>query len=293
MGKLRSLQQALTEDTIAGGAERLPDTVIKSAGRALQILELFDILQRRATVTEISELLGYPQSSTTMLLRSLVAMGYLNYEIRGRTYVTSSRVALLGKWAGSTLITDGRVIQVMRRINERCGQTVVLAVRNGLLTQYIHVVQATAAVRLYVVQGSVRPMLKSGTGLALLSELSDLDIRRIIMRTNAEGGIHGELVKDRDILDKVQEVRDLGYALTVGILTPDAGVVAMPLPAGLAADIGQSAAIGIGAASSVLLEKREFLIEVLNEEIGAASANYGPAQGTTIPPSTGSVTPVT
>jgi len=270
MHKPKSLRDALTVDTIAGGAEQLPASVIKSAGRALQILEMFDVLQRRATVTEISDLLSYPQSSTTMLLRSLVAMGYLNYDIRERTYVTSSRVALLGKWAASTLISDGRIIQVMRRINERCGQAVVLAARNGLMTQYIHVVQATASVRLFVVQGSTRPLVRSGTGFALMAELPDADIRRIVMRVNADGGIDGESVRQDDVLASVQHVRDKGYAFTIGINTPDAGIIAMPLPPVLAADVGQSAVIGIGAASAVLVPRRRELLDILLEEFANA-----------------------
>jgi DNA-binding IclR family transcriptional regulator len=264
---LRSLRDALTEEQIAGDSGALPPQVIKSAGRALQILELFDVLQRRATVMEVAELLGYPQSSTTMLLRSLVAMGYLNYDRRARTYITSSRVALLGKWAATTLVGDGSLTHVMRRINERTGQSVVLAARYGLMARYIHVVQATAAVRLFVVQGSVRPLIRSGTGYALLASLPDPDIMRVVMRVNAEGGVNGEMVKQADVLAQVREVREKGYAFTIGLLTPDAGVLAMPLPAWLAREADQPAVIGIGAAASVLNERLEELVEILREEL--------------------------
>src|SRR3546814_16050692 len=62
---------------------------VKSAGRVLEILEYFDDLQRQSTVMEIADALGYPQSSTSALLRSLVGMGYLNYDAHARTYITS------------------------------------------------------------------------------------------------------------------------------------------------------------------------------------------------------------
>jgi IclR family transcriptional regulator, acetate operon repressor len=267
MIKSRSLQEALTETNIAGGAERLPNDVIKSAGRALQILELFDVLQRQATVTEIAELLHYPQSSTTMLLRSLVSMGYLNYNIRARTYVTSSRVALLGKWAASTLVSDGRIIRLMRRISDRSEQAVVLAVRKGLMVQYIHVVQATSSTRLYVMQGSMRPLIQSGTGFALLADQSESDVRRIVLRTNADGGVDGHLIREADVLAQVRLVHERGYALTSGLVKPDSGMLAVPLSRDLAADIGQPAVVGIGSLTTTLMTRREELLGIIREEL--------------------------
>lgn len=268
MARARNLYDALPEDRIVGGATQLPAQVIKSAGRAVQILELFDVLQRRACVTEISSLLGYPQSSTTMLLRSLVTMGYLNYDSRMRTYVTSKRVALLGKWAASDMVGDGSITRVMRRVNERTGQAVVLATRSGQMARYIHVIQATASVRLFVVQGSVRPLVRSGTGYALLSLMPDPDVRRLIMRTNAEGGVEGELVRMSEVLENVQQVRERGYALTISLATPDAGMLAVPLPSWLAQETDHSGVIGIGAASSVLTEQRDEFVRILQEELG-------------------------
>jgi DNA-binding IclR family transcriptional regulator len=69
------------------------------------------------------------------------------------------------------------------------------------------------------------------------------------------------------VLTQVREVREKGYAFTIGLLTPDAGVLAMPLPAWLAREADQPAVIGIGAAASVLNERLEELVEILREEL--------------------------
>lgn len=267
MVRLRSLHDALTEEAIAGGAEQLPPQVVKSAGRAFQILELFDVLRRKATLTEISELLQYPQSSTTMLLRSLVSLGYLNYDKDARTYITSSRVALLGKWASSMLVGDGWITNVMGRINDLTGQAVVLATRKGLMSQYIHVVQATAAVRLFVVQGTTRSLIRSGTGYALLAEVPDPEIVRIVMRVNAERGVNDEVIKHSEVIETIQTVRENGYALTARLVMPESGMLAMPLPMWLTNELGEPAAIGIGAAASVILERKSEFLAILREEL--------------------------
>ena len=86
---------------------------VKSATRVIEILEFFDDLQAPATVMEVADSLGYPQSSTSALLRSLVALGYINYDAFKRTYVTSSRVALLGSWMKAQFLSEGAIITMM------------------------------------------------------------------------------------------------------------------------------------------------------------------------------------
>jgi hypothetical protein len=106
---------------VVGVRPELPDGVVKSAGRVLQILEYFDEIQRTANVVEIAEMLKLPQSSTSALLRSLVAMGYLYFDRMARTYVPSCKVALLGNWVNSPLFMGGVVLQCMEELRERTG----------------------------------------------------------------------------------------------------------------------------------------------------------------------------
>ena len=72
---------------VAGGRPDLTSGgVVKSAGRVLQILEFFDDVRREASVIEICTTLGYPQSSTSALLHSLVVMGFLSYNPATRAW---------------------------------------------------------------------------------------------------------------------------------------------------------------------------------------------------------------
>ena len=69
--------------------------VVKSAVRVLEVLELFDRLQREASVGEIARELGYPVSSTSMLLGNLLERGYLRHGPDQRSYFPTPRVTLL------------------------------------------------------------------------------------------------------------------------------------------------------------------------------------------------------
>src|SRR5690606_23559085 len=73
-GKSQARQQV--RPIVDAGPAETP--TVKSAARALRVLELFDELRRDARVAEISMRLGYPQSSTSVLLKCLEKAGYLD-----------------------------------------------------------------------------------------------------------------------------------------------------------------------------------------------------------------------
>jgi len=246
------------------------DKLVKSAGRVLEILEYFDDLQRNSTVMEIANALGYPQSSTSALLRSLVSTGYLNYDARSRTYITSSRVALLGSWVNSPFFAEGAIISMMKEMNEQTNDTVVLGMRNGQHIQYIHVIQATSPARLHMTLGTARPIAASGSGYAALSTLSDQEVTRIIMRFNAEAEDGEPLIKTRDVLEKLAVIRQKGYAFTCDMVTQGGGIIAAPLPR----MAGQPQMIvGIGGISEVMRQREDFLAGVLKSQI---ERRFGP-----------------
>ena len=75
------------------GAEPVSTSVIKSAQRVLAILEYFKERQRSATVGDIAGALRLPQSSVSMLVKSLVSLGYLEHGEKSRLLRPSYRVA--------------------------------------------------------------------------------------------------------------------------------------------------------------------------------------------------------
>ncbi len=71
---------------------------VKSATRAIEILELFCKVRQPQAMSEIAIALGYPQSSTTVLLKTLVTLGYLNFYRKARVYFPTPKVTSLCYW---------------------------------------------------------------------------------------------------------------------------------------------------------------------------------------------------
>ncbi len=218
-------------ETVVDAAPTQP-AVVKSAARVLEIIEFFDEVRREAQVGEIANRLGYPQSSTSVLLKTLVKLGYLDYDPATRNFLPTARVALLGTWLDQGPIRDGSLIRMIEELSRVVGDTVILAARNGIYSQYIHVVQARTTMRFHVPQGSRRLVVWSATGYALLERADDDHIAGLVRRTNAEVAPE-PLIDRRQVLENVRRVREDGHFFSRGLVTPGAGSIAVPLPHGI------------------------------------------------------------
>lgn len=207
--------------------------LVKSAGRVLQVLEFFDEVQREARVQEIAERLAFPQSSTSVLLKCLVQLGYLDYDGSTRSFLPSPRVALLGTWLDKGPVRNGSLIRMMEELSEKTGEIVILAARNGIYSHYIHVLQARTSMRFHVPNASRRLVVWSATGFALLVREKDEVVRGLCLRTNAEAPKDHPTIDLKKVRANVQKTRESGYFFSKGLVTPGTGSIAMPLPQGI------------------------------------------------------------
>lgn len=237
--------------------------LVKSAARVLSLLEFFDQIQREASVAEVADHHGWPHSSTSVLMRSLVTLGYLHYDASARTYVPSMRVALLGDWLKVTPFLHGELMNLLRYLNECTGETIVLAAQNGLHAQYVRVLQGTNVVRMHLHIGARRPMLNSGAGRMLLTAMDDTSIRKLVRRHNALKEAPWP-IEEEAVFRRLAEDRQRGYALSMHQVTAYSGVIAMLLPA---VEGGRPLAIGIATLSQQLVDREAHYAQVLRDAI--------------------------
>lgn len=238
--------------------------VVKSAVRTLEILEFFDEIRAPANVVTVSEALGYPQSSTAALLRSLVTMGYLQYDPRARTYLPTDRVSLLGSWICPPLFEDGALLKMMRAIQARTGQLVLIGARNGDFAQYVHVLKQPAAISHTLQAGMKRPLVTSGVGHALLSAMPDSEVRRLVHRMNAYARDPRDKVDTPGLLAQLARVRRRGYAFSKHRVVENSGMIAIKLPGELTSRL---LVVGISGSVDTLQAREEELVAIAREEM--------------------------
>ena len=96
----------------------MADGAVKSAQRALEILEVFARHRRPLALKEILDELGYPTSSGSALMKSLVQLGYLDYDRERRTYFPTMRIAVLGAWVPGALFGDGQLLPALEDLGK-------------------------------------------------------------------------------------------------------------------------------------------------------------------------------
>lgn len=185
---LDNLVSVQTEKVQSAEGNARAEGAVKSAARALQILEFFETVRRGASVTEISRALNYPQSSTSMLLRSLVQLGYLEMDRLKRIYMPTRRISLLGTWVDPRLAARGGWLEAAERVAQTSGLTVRLAIPSGHEAHFIHEVRRVdGRAESTMAPAATRPMPETAAGHAFLSLLSLRERQLLLRRLQAEG----------------------------------------------------------------------------------------------------------
>lgn len=249
--------------TITASGER----IVKSVARTLEVLEYFDEVQRPVNAAAVAGALGYPQSSTSALLRSMVALGYLDFDPRKRTYVPTDRVPLLGSWVNPRLFPEGSLVRTAQAIAKRSGQSALIGARNGDYGQYIYIANPNNVIPYHIRLGVLRPLGGSAIGNALLSAMRDDDVRRLFHRINAYRPDGSPAIDVKALLSSLAELREKGYVASVDQVAKGFGMIAMMLPTECT---DRPLAIGIGAPSALIREDSEGMVAMMREEIRRA-----------------------
>lgn len=200
---------------------------VKSAQRVFEVLEYFDALHPEATVSEIADRYGYPQSSASELLNYMVSLGYLRRGSSGRSFRLTMRVSMLGSWVQPDLTRTGSLLGIVDSIAERTGRMVILSSRAGVDLHCLHVVPSEEALP---VHQELLPILSSADGKALLLTCDRELVRKYVHRLNAEVECEENRIRFDALSDELDRAGARGYArslengiLSIAMLIPNSG----------------------------------------------------------------------
>lgn len=159
------------------------------ARRVIQLLEYFDAYPRPATLKEIYEHHGWPQSSTSELLAVLVECGLL-YRDSAIRFRPTPRAAMLAASAGPGALRQGRLLGLMTRLAAQAGQSVALIGQVGQEAQVFGCRpgqdREAGCWGERLASGMKTPLHRSAAGWLLLSALGQPRWRGVLHRLLAE-----------------------------------------------------------------------------------------------------------
>ncbi|WP_414641746.1 IclR family transcriptional regulator [Actinocrinis sp.] len=218
-------------DAASAAGTKAADTKVagvKSADRTIELLELLAGYDEPLTLSEIHRELAYPKSSLFVLLRTLVARGWVETDRRGTGYSIGVRALLVG----TSYLDRDPVIRAATRVLEllraEVNETVHLARLDGADVVYLASRESAHHLRLTSRVGRRVPAYATALGKALLAGLTDAEVDAILPPQLE--AITPLTVVDRDrLFAELAEVRERGYASERGQNTPGLGCFAVAL----------------------------------------------------------------
>lgn len=235
---------------------------VKSASRTFEVLEFFKEQRRPMRLNEIYTALGYPQSSTTNLLKSMVITGYLNFNRKTRMYIPTMRVSDLGSWLPSYIHQDGALRALVRQVQRDTDETVGLAAQNDLFIQYVMLETPDHEHQAAPQQGAMRLMVDSSTGLAMLSKMSDRSVEKLYRYTKY---YYSGMEYFADLEELMREIRWIRFIKRVYLPnrpTPELSSIAISMEQ---EHNGIPLALGLGGMSERIRDKKDEIIEAMQD----------------------------
>ena len=203
---------------------------VKSAQRVLELIEFFAEWRRPASVKEICQSLGYPQSSTSVLMKSLKESGYFDHDARTGMYVPNVRLALATGWIQAELFSEQSLLRLMERVLSESGHTVMIGIQDGIHLRYLHVLQATREDRFMARSGALRPLFRSAGGKMILTTRNEREVAPLLRRANAMEASAEHRLEMPQVQHELERTRRNGWSMSMGTSTPGAAALAILLP---------------------------------------------------------------
>jgi DNA-binding IclR family transcriptional regulator len=212
---------------------------VQVIARVGQIFRALDGEPWGLTLSQLANRLNLPRSTVHRLVGALAAEGLLmNAAVAGRVCIGSEFVRIAT--ASRSELRD-QVAPLMRRVNEATGETVDCGILDGDQVRVIHVVETHHQLRAVSDVGAVFPLYCTAKGKAILAELDDDTVRRLVPK-KFEVFTENTLTTKNQLMAELEEIRATGLAydreehdsgistVAIGARDPFGSVFALSVP---------------------------------------------------------------
>ena len=145
---------------------------IRSVNRAMTLIEEL-ANEYELGVSTLATRLGTNKATTFRLLSTLRALGYIDQDENSDLYRLNLKLFSIGSKVAGRIETVREARPVMERLSSATGETVHLAIRDGISVVYVDKIDSEHILRMFSRVGNRAPSWCTGLGKALLSGVSD------------------------------------------------------------------------------------------------------------------------
>jgi len=244
----------------------------RSTVRTIEILHLIASSPDALTITEVSQVLGIPKSTTHQIIQTLHDLRMLENS-RSKTFRLGIRFFEMALPAFANMDLRREAKSILEDLSLKTGESVFMATHDGNEIVYLDQVMGPSLMRLSVNPGTRGPIHCTALGKAILASFPDEKVSEIIGGKNLERFTDFTIQSYEQLLNDLRKTRARGFAIDDRELFPDISCIAAPV---LGSAGGAEAAISIVSHSSRMNANRiEQLGVLLQEEVLNLSRRLG------------------
>ena len=187
---------------------------VKTVVRAIRILESIGG-RGDMGVSEISQELGFPKSSTFEVLSTLQAEGLVTKDPDRNTYRLGLKLFELGNLAQDEIEIRDLASPLMKSLNQELDETVHLTILDDMEVLYIECFESTKRLRTYSVIGVRAPLHCTAVGKAIMAHMDGETVERIMHVKGLKRFTGNTITTREDLLADLRATAERGYATDI------------------------------------------------------------------------------
>jgi DNA-binding IclR family transcriptional regulator len=220
----------------ASNSRQAEETAVVADGSlarsAMRLVSLFEALAKSeegVSLAELSATIAAPKSSLLGILRSMVALGYMEhghglYRLGPKSFRLAADILAIRRF-------PNLVRPILQDLAAKSGETVFLVVLDHLAQRvtYADVIDSANPVRYTVPTGTTRPLYASAGGLMLLAYQEPAWIDAYLGATRLEPLTPQTTTDPNRLRERLATIRREGFAISLGETVPGAAGLAAPI----------------------------------------------------------------
>ena len=196
-----------------GGGGRAGEGKNQSLKRALTLLDRLAESPGGMNLTDLSQQVGIPPATVHRLLSTFEELDYVEQDRELGLWFVGLKAFTVGNAFLNRRDFVSSARPYMESLVDQCGETVNLGVIDDGEVVFISQVESREVMRMIVRLGSRSPIHASGVGKAMLANLSDARVARILERRGLPRFTEKTIQSPAALREELEQVRQRGYAL--------------------------------------------------------------------------------
>lgn len=229
-GRTPTNSRATAASRVQAGARDDSRNVVNSLAKGLRILEVFSAERPELTLSEVASLAGLDPGTAFRMLNTLVMLGYLSRVPETKRFRLTLKVVDLGLHAIARADLREIARPILRSIVGEVNEAASLGVLDGADILYVERVRAgLTRIGVDIRIGTTIPAFWSTIGEAFLAYLPMAELERVLAMKPRAGAFPHKPMNRAEIEDRLENVREHGYALRDSYFGSGLRVLAAPV----------------------------------------------------------------